>query len=514
MVAFAGILSKRDTALARRWQARTAAVADEGRQAEARAFQQAMRIDPGRGRVVLARALGPDGVPFWAGLSTERLLSMHGWLCGATGSGKSYLALGCLLQVLQGREHPVIVLDSKGELTRLVLEVVVPALVASPGGAEMLDHLRIIRPFDRQYLPMLRVTEPEIGIAREIQAFNLAAALEEALASDLGARMNRAFLRLTTLAIERREPLTVIRSWLANPERFTRDARSSSDPSTREYAQGAFLREQRTTMDALLARCDAFFFLRETQLALGAPTCVSFKQCLDRGLTLIDLGDPPAGAERVARFWGAVIVGQLARAILSRPVDDRSPQAWVVLEEFQEVLARHQAEQFGRLLALARFKKVGLLFINQQPGQVSAIDTGLTKSLRTNTGFDFMFRSSVEDARSFAHALPVSPEERANREVLVEEITRLPTREYYLWLKPFRAQRVRSPRLALDALRRRGADIPVEVRERIGRGTVAASRDELERIAKFDERDRQCREPAAFLVPNADPKDSAALRLG
>jgi hypothetical protein len=360
-----------------------------------------------------------------------------------------------------------------------------PALASHDQGHEALrQHLRVIRPFDREFLPMLRITRPEPGVSREIQAHAIASSLEDALGEELGGRMIRTFLKLTSLAIELDRPLTDVLRWLEEPRALALDARRSQNPGIRRYA-AAFAQENRTSIDALLARLDTFLFLRETQLCLGAPECLSFHDCLDRGVTILDLGDPPAGAERAARFWAGVLVGRLTRAILSREVAQRSPQAWVVFEEFQEALGRSQTEQFGRLLALARYKRVGLCFVNQQVGQIAAREPALVKLLRTNTGLEAAFRCNFEDAKGLAHALPVPRDARSPAEArqrLTEEMTRLPDRTFYLWLKkkPFRAQRVRSPRLDLDGLKKAAEGAAGEVRERIHRGMVAMPRGELE----------------------------------
>jgi hypothetical protein len=331
---------------------------------------------------------------------------------------------------------------------------------------------------------MLRITRPEAGVSREIQAHAIASSLEDALGEDLGGRMIRTFLKLTSLAIELDRPLTDVLRWLEEPRALVLDARRSQNAGIRRYA-AAFAQENRTSIDALLARLDTFLFLRETQLCLGAPECLSFHDCLDRGVTILDLGDPPAGAERAARFWAGVLVGRLTRAILSREVRDRSPQAWVVFEEFQEALGRSQTEQFGRLLALARYKRVGLCFVNQQVGQVAAREPALVKLLRTNTGLEAAFRCNFEDAKGLAHALPVRKDARSPAEArqrLTEEMTRLPDRTFYLWLKkkPFRAQMVRSPRLDLAGLRKAAEETSGEIRERIHRGIMAMPRQALE----------------------------------
>ena len=296
--------------------------------------------------------------------------------------------------------------------------------------------------------------------------------------------MNRIFLKLTTLAIELHRPLPDVLRWLENPAALARDARESSDAAIRSYASQGFSRENRQTLEALLARLDTFLFLPETRLALSAETCVSFRDCLSSGVTIIDVGDPPAGAERVARFWAGVLGGRLTRAILSRKVTDRTRPAWVIWEEFQEALGRSQTEQFGRLLALARYKKVALWFVNQQPAQVAAQEPALVRALRTNTGLEAAFRCNIEDARALAHALPMPEAGSAAeaRQGLLEELTRLPDRTYLLWLKQarFRAQKVRSPRLDLQSLSDAAKQCPQRLRARIRQGTVAVPRVELE----------------------------------
>jgi len=473
-----------EAARAREWQARSAQQAFARDHEDARRFRQTTVCEPGPDRIILGRGRDLEGVPFWCGLTHDEFLSRHSWITGATGSGKSFFVLGCLLQVLRAGRFPVVVVDLKSELSQLLLDVVVPALMGSPAGESLLRNLRIVRPFGKD-LPMLRVTEPEPGVPRPIQAYNLASALEDALANDLGSRMARVFLRLVSLAIELGYPLTAIQRWLEYPEAFARDARKSSDPTVREYARSGFARESRPAVDALLARLDSFLFLDEVKLALSAPKCVSFADALESGLTVVDLGSPPAGAERAQRFWAGILTGRITRAILSRPVTADTPRTWVIFEEVQEALGGGQAEQFARLLALARHKRVNISLINQQPAQIAAVDSTLVRVLRTNAGMECAFRANQDDAKTLVHALPPPTGHRSAGEArlgLVAELTQMPDREYLLWMKqaPFRAQRVRSPRLDLVALRRAGARVPNHVREVLRRGVVSMDREAVE----------------------------------
>jgi Helicase HerA, central domain len=446
-------------------------------------FGQAMACEPSAS-LVLGRGRRLDESPFWCGQPIEEFLGVHSWITGATGSGKSFFALSCLLQVLRSGRHPVVIVDMKSELSDLLIEMVIPKLLSAGGGEKVLERLRIIRPFG-QDLPMLRVTEAEAGVPLSIQAFNLASALEEGLGDDLGSRMSRVFLRLSRLAIELELPLTIIQRWLEQPAVFARDAARSKDASLREYAMSGFARESRPAIDALLARLDSFLFLDEVRLALSAPGCVSFAEALESGVTIVDLGSPPAGAERAQRFWAGILTGRITRAILSRPVTPETPRSWVIFEEVQEALGKNQAEQFCRLLTLARHKRVAVTLINQQAAQLGSANPTLVKVLRTNASIECAFRCNLEDAKPLVQAMPLPPDARrleATRQSMVQELTQLPDREFLLWMKrmPFGAQRVRSPRLDVDDLRRCAEGLSPEVRAAIRHGTVSMDRDTLE----------------------------------
>lgn len=473
------IVGRSDVRRARDGEALRAAALHAEVHADLARFEAALGGDLGS-RIALGRAVNAKGVPFWVSFAEQDFFSTHHWVTGASGSGKTFLVIAILLSLLQpGRHHPIIMLDFKGELTALLLNTILPALVNQPGGQRLLQDLRIVRPFG-EHLPMLNLTLPEPGVPREIQAMTIANAIEEALGADLGHRMNRALLRLVTLAIELGEPLTAVRTWLEDPALFARAASRSTDPSLRTYAATLRARENRASLDALLARLDAFLFLPATRQVLSARGCLSFPDALEGGITIVGLGDPPAGAEGQTRFWGGALLGKLMRAILSRPIRPDSPSTLVAFEEFQEGAAPQQTKQFARLIALARFKLVATLYINQQPSQ---LDPALVKLLRTNCGIEAAFRANVEDARAYAHAVSLpegSKKTGEARQAFVEQLTRLERRQFLLWVKEkARAQLVRSPRLELEQLQTQADSVLPEVRERIARGTVSMDPGEV-----------------------------------
>jgi hypothetical protein len=448
---------------------------------EAERFADATQSEPGDDAVILARAADGERASYWSGIPMKHFWASHSWITGASGAGKTYFVIGLLAQVLRRGQHPIIVVDLKGELAAFMIEVLLPALV-HVRGLDVLRDLRIVRPFDREFLPQLRVTLPETGIDRDAQAMGLTTAIEQGLASEIGTRMARIFLHMIALAIELNEPLTMLKHWMVCPALFQAAASRSEDQSIRAYAVTFVERESKLSIDALLSRIDTFLFLKDTQAMLSAPSCVSFSEALKSGITIVDLGNPPAGVERVARFWSGLIIGRLTRAIMSRPVTEATRPAWIPYEEAQEAFGHDRADQFGRLLALSRYKKVSLAFINQQASQVAAESPNLLRLLQTNTRWQAVFRCNMEDAKAFTATMPFDG--RNERRAFMRELMNLPRRHYNLWLKetPFGPQCVLSPKLDLARLHALAAKAPADVRRAIRQGTVAMPRRDLERL--------------------------------
>jgi hypothetical protein len=327
--------------------------------------------------------------------------------------------------------------------------------------------------------------------------------------------MLRALLPTAGLAVERNLPLPVLSEWLRSPEMFARVAASSADPIIRAYALHELPRENRSSLDALRARLDLLFHLPEIREALSAPRCLSCDECLESGVTILDFGSPPGGAEAAMKFIAGPVAGRFGRAILSREMRGDTPPAIVCFEEFQQLLGSHQIEMFKRLLAQCRFKKVNLWFSNQQPAQIAEADRTLLRVLRTNLGAECIFRSSVEDARTLSEGLSTRGTDETltqARSRMVEEIATLPRRSFFLWLRDsaFGPQRLQSPRLDVEALKRSAAALSSEQRERIRLGSVSIARQTPEAAISAD----PAVEPDPRVAPLRPDKRRRTPRLG
>jgi hypothetical protein len=457
----------REEVLARRWQVRLSDTAAR----ERRAYERALAVRPGRGRAVIALLQCARGEWKYLGMPTKRLVSLRAAIAGGTGTGKSSWLIGVLLQILLEGRYPVILYDAKGETADAVLDDLVPFLLESGVGDEFLGRLRVVKVFDRQYVPLLNLTRAQKGVPKEAQAYAVASAFEQALAEPLGGRMHHVLVRLVSLCIEQGWPLTRVQEWLENPSSFVRAAGQSSDVALREYAHAGFKNENKESLRALAARLNALLFWPGARLALCAPGAISFSDALaEPGLTVVHTGSPPAGAERLSRFFGAALLGQIVRELLDREVGQVTPPALFVAEEIQESLGPEEARQLGRLLATARYKREAVWLTNQSRSQIHAVDPGLVAAMRANVELHVQFRSSPEDAAAFAYMLPQEQKGEAARRELINSLARLPQRHCYLAVRDLglRAQLVLAPRIDFDALR-----------ERIQRGIASLPREEV-----------------------------------
>ena len=505
------LLKGSEVETARRWHASTEHARNAGAHARRQAFLRGLRAVPGDGKVLLGRAQASEGAFQWCGMPLSEWCAMHLGISGATGTGKSFMIAAQLYQLIT-LGVPVILTDMKSELADLLLNVVVPAVIAR-GKPELLDRVRVVRPFEVGRVPLLRLTEPEPRVSRQIQSMNIAQGLSESVGEGLGVRMLRAILPMAGLAVERNLPLPVLTDWLRQPELFARAAASSSDPIVRAYALHELPRENRSSLDALRARLDLLFHLPEVREALSAPRCLSFDECLNSGVTILDFGSPPGGAEDAMRFIAGPVAGRLGRAILSREMSDDTPPAVVVFEEFQQLLGSYQVEMFKRLLALCRFKRVNLWFSNQQPAQIAEADRTLLRMLRTNLGAECIFRSSVEDARTLSDGLTQRGADETLAQArgrMIEEIATLPKRAFFLWLRDstYGPQRLQSPRVNIGALKASAASLPAEQLGRIRTGTVSIER------SRETPPPHVSAEPDARVAPLPPQKRRRAPRLG
>ena len=455
-----------DAVRGRIWQRRSATLSGAGAR-EQREFERRFRLTAGDEGVRLGRALGLDSRYGWYGIPYEEAVRLRAWITGTSGGGKTYEVVALLLQLLR-RPMVLWVFDFKGELSDLLAHTVLPALAGRPEGAWLRGRVHLIDLFGAAP-PALRLTEPEQGVPRHVQALTLSATLQEVLNADHGLRMERVFLMASSLAIEQRQPLTILGTWLSSPEVFAQAAARSSDPRIRAYAANTFPREPRASLQALSSRLDLLFFLPEIRRAFEAPSCVSFADLTHEGVFLFRVGGAPAGSEAVEAAIGSLLLGRATRAIMGRSVTESTLPLLVLLDEGQRAIRARDVSHLERVLTQARFKRSSIVFCNQD--QSAQLDPDFARLLRANTSTEFIFRAGPEDAERLARHLPMrlpGKSEDEQRRAIAHQITHLPQRAFILWSKEHgQATQLRSPRIDLVALEREAAALPQAVREQL-----------------------------------------------
>jgi len=451
----------------------------------------------------LGSALSSRREPFPVLLdSAEAWGGGHWAVTGATGAGKSYLALALLLQRLRQRFGGLVVVDLKGELAQLLRKVVLPSFIAEVGARDPEAALRlaskvaILAPFDPDAVPPFQVLARDRGLSIQEQAHEVASSFGRTIGRDLGVIQETVLRYALQLAIDAGYNLLDVARLLVDDDMRRAALERTQLEDVKHYFATRFPRERAGSVGSLLSRLDSLTMYPGLRRMLSAKGMVRLPVLIEDAVTIIDLGGAPAGMREVPQFLGQLFFQKLVRAIFARRVslDGRTPPVTVVADEFQELLGPEVARDFERVLTLARSQRCFLWLLFQQAAQLEAVSPTLLRLLRTNTNYQAIFRSNIEDARHFSHVLPVTgrvvhetagfPDPRQaerfltaddERRELVELVPRMPDRLFWFCNRraAYPTLLVRSPHFDVPGMRRRAEALPRELRDMVTRGVVA-----------------------------------------
>lgn len=478
--------------------------------------------------VCLGTTTDAAGEPLVLSLREAEIRSGGHWLVtGATGAGKSFEALGLIMQLLSRQPRGLVVIDMKGELTGLLRKTAFPSLVASLPEARartLIRRIAVIAPFDESATPPFQVLARDPSIPIELQASEVASSFGNTIGRDLGVLQSTVLKYALILAIDVGLSLPDVPELLQNDELLSGAVARTSLPEVRAYFANRFPRERAASVASLLSRLDSLLMHPTLKRMLSTDRMIRFDRLLEQAITVIDLGGAPAGMSEVSRFFGQLLFQKIVRAIFARQVREDSPPVTVIADEFQAMLVPDIASDFERVLTLARSQRVFLWCLFQQAAQVEAVSPTLLRILRANTNYQATFRANLEDARLMSHILPVTgtvqrerqgfPDPRTpaqtltvdeERRILVEQVPSLPDRSFWFWnrRRQYPAQLMRSPTIRLDRLEQRAASLG-PARDIVSRGVLALSREEL---AEAERRRAELR--AALLHGDAPARGAA-----
>ena len=439
------------------------------------------------------------GGPFLAALPE---LLAHMLVIGASGAGKSYLLL-LLAMAAYAAGLPLVVIDPKAEFAELLLDRLLPAFLARlpPSEAQRaLASIRVVDPFGRDALPPMNplVRDPSIPI--EVQALDVASCFDATVDAGSGVRMETILDWVLRLVIEVGGSFITVRRALEEPPVLEGLVRQSRVRDVVSYFLNRWPNEPASSKLALLARIDRLLALPSSRLSLGADACVDFDAALSGGITVVNVGNAPAGLTELSAFWSTFVFTRLVRAVYRRPATGAGTRhAITLIDEWQTCLTRPFASSMEDVLARSRSRRCAFWLCNQQKAQVEKVSGSLWDIVAAQTAIHVLFRASIEDARAMRHVLPVSGRMRrpspppwahapaaspyltASEEIeaRVSRVAQLPRQHAYWWdrRKSHAAVPLRTATLDLPDPRR----VPAALRAAVARGAVARPASDLAR---------------------------------
>lgn len=357
--------------------------------------------------IVLGFARGEDGQRVSVTASSEAVIR-HTAIIGTSDGGKTVFAAATITQLVrQDPRLPCIVVDPKGELCGGLATYLTALAGAMPEGDQkaFLSGFRAVAPF-RHPLP-LNILAREPGVEPEVQALGVMDAIQAALDDDIAgfARISSVLQVTLTAAIEAGLKLPdVVRMLVDAPFRKSVEERLPQG-RTREMLGTRPKTTAAASIAALVARLDRLLSSSLLREILSADTCFTFADRLETGVTLVDLSDPPAGERGVQKLLGNYLIQRLSQALLSRTVVDTTRPLMVAVDELPEVASGRACDEIGRLLALVRFKRVGVTLLFQDENQL-ARSPELLALLKANTARLIVFRGNPQSLRWIEPFLP------------------------------------------------------------------------------------------------------------
>lgn len=484
--------------------------------------------------VSLGTSLRSDGHPYRVQLPVGALRGGGHWMVtGSTGSGKSYFLITVLMQLFgfwASGISPggIIIFDLKGELAQLLRDVIIPSLVASWNdqlATRLLQRLAVIAPFDEHATPPFQILAREPRLPIEVQAHEVATSFGRTIGNDLGIMQQYVLRMLLVLAIDLGLTLPDVVEMLRTPAFLRWATEHTTLPQVRAYFEERFARERSASVAGLLNRLDSLVMFPALRKMLNAPGMIRFDRLIENSITIVDLGGAPAGIAEVSPFFGQLMFSKVTRAIFTRRIAPGTPDVTIIADEFQQLLTPDMARDFERVLTLIRSQRVFLWSAFQQAAQVESVSPLLLRILRTNTDYKVLFRTELDDARHFAHMLPVTGAVRRERpgfadprsptapltadeerRQLLEQVPSLPNRVCWFSERqaPYSAILTRSLSLNIAVARRAASTLPAEMRQVIRNGILAVPPEEL---AATDAR-REAERQAWLRVPARPPREA------
>jgi len=461
-------------------------------------------------------------------------IANHSLIVGASGSGKSFLALSLICQLLdQLTVSPDIsfgILDAKGELYERALSYVYAFLYRlKPTEREHFKKRLVTIDFaSPESITPYNILAQQRHLADEIMVANRIDTISEQFSglSEMSVRMKMILKYFLLLMTEFKLPVPMFEKLCSDPVLLEALVERTSNLQVKDYFRYRFDDESKTTLLALRQRMESLFVSESVRLSLSATTAPDFTALQDNG-SIILINTAGRNISRgVSQLLQNLLLSDLKQSVFRR-TNPKQKGVWF-LDEAQEIYkSKVNKEHMVDLLTMAR--SFGSYFSLITQSLTSAVrDADVLNSILTNVRWLVMLRSTLRDAELIAPAIaltgrlakpqhnPFEPAkmmtESEELKARLKEITRLQDRTAYCWLKAFadKAMKIQTPLVLLPhelAGCTEGALQEFMREERIGQGL---SKDEVKQIvSKRQQEVRRLVRPAA---PQARPDTNEEAR--
>ena len=374
----------------------------------------------------------------------------HGLILGATNSGKSTVAISVLQQLSQlavtGKAGCGFgIVDAKGELFTKVQQCLDPRI-----DIVTLDFSSA-SPLPYALLRLQRGENPEQLVERRMEVFSDVLGQE----GHLSLRMSRMLRWVLMLALEFKFSFPTLECLFSNPDAVMTLTSNSDNPRVKAYFASDFSRERQTTLPALSARLDFLLHHERLRLSFGSSECVDFQHLMDRSVPILINTGGPGMSRTLAATIRSLVVSDIRQAIFTRQIA-KHRYLWF-LDEAQCLFERKaDIENLLTILSMSRSFGSHVVLVTQSL-KAAISNPEFVASLDTNFRWLILFRCGLGDAGILSSAMPLTGrvvKARSVRgEVLLmsqsqelayrlDEVTNLPKRTGYFWLKGAEAKAV------------------------------------------------------------------------
>ena len=391
----------------------------------------------------------------------------HALILGASGAGKSYYGLGLLTQILNqpGKSHSFGILDAKGELfEKAVLYLQAFLFRLKPVEREVINKKIIVIDFaDDNLITPYNILARKEFLADELMIANRIDTISEQFSglADLSVRMRMVLKYLFLLMVELDLPLSCFDQLCAEPVLLGCLVERSKNTAVQDYFASRFEGEGRLTLLALRQRIDALLISEGVRLSLSASSAPDFAALQDQGFIILINTAGRNITRGISELLQGLILSDIKQSVFRRS-NPSNKFLWFCDEAQNLYKSSTNREHMVDLLTMGR--SFGSFFVLLTQSLTSAVrDQDVLNSLMANVRWVVMLRSTPRDAELIAPAIPVTgnrtkpqrqPFEPARYmtegeelKARLNEITKLPDRQGYCWLKAHlnMAMRITTP---------------------------------------------------------------------